>query len=497
MATTTHKKEAVTYASNLIKRMQGSDAVHTTNWDGFPVPDFSAFEVTEAPQHFKSQSGDKNPFANKNSSKLDRKQYLFNNPNVVLGEDKDSPAPSSSSSSKKDKKSKKRNNRLPFSQSGSLSIGDRKDGDKRIDGGRGSDRNDYNSTSGASFIPLSSSDEGPRGGKGSKKRKRAFGNAEDNSDLDTIARQNPNKQQYSDNSKANSRPNRLFQKTSFQPNSSSFSSSFSSSSSSVPLTAEELQRLQETLVGRSEVIEKAYLRLTALPNPDDVRPEHILKLSLQNVKNKARDGADYVNYLCDQLKAIRQDLTIQKIKNDFAIDIYETHARLALENKDLHEYSQCQNKLFELYDEGLSSPSQTEFTAYRILYTIYTEKTEETKLILQRLNSAILCDQWVSMALEIHHSIILGNYSLFFELFREAPVAFKNLIECFIEKIRIAAIRVIIGSFRPSVLVTSLTTLLSFSSESDCTEFLTKRKITAQMSEGKLVVFTTKSQSQA
>jgi hypothetical protein len=42
------------------------------------------------------------------------------------------------------------------------------------------------------------------------------------------------------------------------------------------------------------------------------------------------------------MKAIRQDLTLQNIKDAFAAEVYETHARLALENRDYSNYKQCQ-----------------------------------------------------------------------------------------------------------------------------------------------------------
>jgi hypothetical protein len=67
-----------------------------------------------------------------------------------------------------------------------------------------------------------------------------------------------------------------------------------------------------------------------------VRPEDVLEKALIMVQDSQK------NYLfkCDQLKSIRQDLTVQRIHNHLTAKVYETHARLALEAGDLPEYNQ-------------------------------------------------------------------------------------------------------------------------------------------------------------
>jgi SAC3 family protein LENG8/THP3 len=135
-----------------------------------------------------------------------------------------------------------------------------------------------------------------------------------------------------------------------------------------------------TVKGTSTILEKEYLRLTAPPRPELVRPRVILQEHLNNLKqeyygldtftsdkNKSllagRERTpqsewvkdtdhkeqrkqqnrchrprrrDYL-WFCSQLKAVRQDCTVQRIQGEFAVDVYETHARIALQEGDLNE----------------------------------------------------------------------------------------------------------------------------------------------------------------
>lgn len=135
-------------------------------------------------------------------------------------------------------------------------------------------------------------------------------------------------------------------------------------------------------VGRSQVLERPYLRLTTAPDPSVVRPPEILKQTLELLKKKWRAEGNYT-YICDQFKSIRQDLMVQRVKTEFTVQVYELHARIALEKVsrprklidvqgDLGEYNQCQTRLSELYEEGIKG-SRLEFLAYRILYLLYTQ----------------------------------------------------------------------------------------------------------------------------
>lgn len=195
---------------------------------------------------------------------------------------------------------------------------------------------------------------------------------------------------------------------------------------------------QGPVVGRCQKLEKNYFRLTSAPNPDTVRPLPILQKALDLLKRKWKDEGNY-GYICDQFKSLRQDLTVQHIRTDFTVTVYEIHARIALEKGDLGEYNQCQTQLRVLYAQQLAG-HPTEFKAYRILYFIYTRNWTAMNDALADVTVGDKKDPAVKHALDVRSALALGNYHRFFQLYLDTPNMGAYLMDMFVDRERLSAL---------------------------------------------------------
>ncbi|OCK86037.1 hypothetical protein K432DRAFT_388149 [Lepidopterella palustris CBS 459.81] len=225
------------------------------------------------------------------------------------------------------------------------------------------------------------------------------------------------------------------------------------------------------VVGTCQELEKKYFRLTAPPKPETVRPLVVLEQTLELLKKKWRQENNY-GYICDQFKSLRQDLTVQHIKNAFTVNVYEIHARIALEKGDLGEYNQCQTQLRALYSQNLGG-NPAEFLAYRILYFIHTCNRTDMNDVLADLTPADKSQHAVQHALKVRSALAMGNYHRFFQLYLDAPNMGSYLMDMFIDRERLAALANICKAYKPDVKIRFLTEELGFESDPECIEFLT------------------------
>ncbi|XP_038679907.1 SAC3 family protein A-like isoform X1 [Tripterygium wilfordii] len=229
-----------------------------------------------------------------------------------------------------------------------------------------------------------------------------------------------------------------------------------------------------TVKGTCQDIEKRYLRLTSAPDPTTVRPGEVLQKALLMVQNSHKN---YL-YKCDQLKSIRQDLTVQRIHNQLTVKVYETHARLALEVGDLPEYNQCQSQLMTLYAEGIAG-CHMEFAAYNLLCVIlHSNNNRDVLSSMSRLSDKAKQDEAVKHALAVRRAVTSGNYVMFFKLYKSAPNLNACHMDLYVEKMRYKAVSCMSRSYRPTVPVSYIANVLGF------TRVLPINEVSREVSDG-------------
>lgn len=260
-----------------------------------------------------------------------------------------------------------------------------------------------------------------------------------------------------------------------------------------------------SLVGTCESLTKPYLRLTTYPNPAQVRPLEVLIKSLQLIKRRYIQNEDF-EWANEQLKSVRQDLTVQGIKNNFVLDVYETHARILLENGDLNEYNQCQTMIRTLTtgfsvesSDGAASDdfapngssqdavllkqsdlSTDEFGAYRLLYALVqsswsdlTRELAHTRSMIRRerddsTRSCSCCRH----AILVVKAVTEHDYHSFFRLYESAPHLSAYLMDFLVKRVRASAYERIVAAYRPTISVEHIREALLFQDLEETRKFL-------------------------
>lgn len=202
----------------------------------------------------------------------------------------------------------------------------------------------------------------------------------------------------------------------------------------------------EFIVGTCEDLEKRFLRQTARrADSATVRPKRVLMKSLPHVlarwekandKNCDERKLEY-KWVIDQLKSIRQDLTVQGINDSFTVEVYECNARICAEMDD-SQFRLCLGSLNELYDK-MPHLIKDEFVAYKLLNEIYvgTEKEKGNLLsLVDKMDPMHRKGIAVDCALRLWKAYVNNDYVSFFRLYVLMPYNGPFIVDWFIEKVR-------------------------------------------------------------
>ena len=220
--------------------------------------------------------------------------------------------------------------------------------------------------------------------------------------------------------------------------------------------------IDSPLVGTCQSLEKSFFRLTSAPHPSTVRPEAVLWKALERLQGIHQKRTENYIYLCDQLKGMRQDCTVQRIRNQLTVRVYEMHARVAIENQDIAEFSQCQSQLMALYQEGIPG-CVAEFVAYRLLHLAFQQAGGKSVLaVLGKMEKAISGHPAIVHANKVREAVATSQYCTFFRLYWRAPNLGRQLMSLYADKIRYKGLQIVASAYRPHIQVSYLAEVLGF-----------------------------------
>ncbi|KAF8757558.1 SAC3/GANP family [Rhizoctonia solani] len=168
-------------------------------------------------------------------------------------------------------------------------------------------------------------------------------------------------------------------------------------------------------------------------------------------------------------------LEVQRIKNAFTVQVYEIHARMALEAADVVEFNQCQSNLRLLYEAGIPGHAN-EFLAYRILYLNYTKNRSEINLLLAQLNPETKSTEFVRHALDVQAALLANNYHKFFDLYLKAPNMGGYIMDHMLPRERMSALITMTKAYLHLPL-SFLASELAFDGTADVDRFLSSHSI--------------------
>jgi len=232
------------------------------------------------------------------------------------------------------------------------------------------------------------------------------------------------------------------------------------------------------IVGTCQKLEKPYFRLSSQPDPSVIRPVEVLKKWFGTLIEQWNATNTNYDYILDQFKAIRQDLTVQKIKNDFSAQVYEKNAKISLENGDHGEFNLALTMLESLLREGVQIENQSEFLAYRILYSLVHDdfyKLASSLVLIESTN--LLKEDCILHAFQVVTAVQLCDYHSFFVLYKSAPNLGRFVLEPMIQKMRRMTLKTITKGFRPTISTSYVRTELGFVNIGECLDYLQENKV--------------------
>jgi len=239
------------------------------------------------------------------------------------------------------------------------------------------------------------------------------------------------------------------------------------------------------LKGVSKKLEKEYFRLLHVPTAEEVRSRETCEKAFEFFKARWESERDYV-YMLSMLKALKQDLQVQGIRDQLTVAISEFSARVALEVNDLSEFNSTASHLRGLYRDARRAKHsewtlhQPEFDGYQIYYLLTTKNFVVMSTFLKDLSGRSKSSEIVRNAVELVRAVRGLNSPRFFSIWFRLGKLNQNLLTNVMWNMRYMVLKGIISACSPQAKstypVADLLQILGFKEEEQVLRYLKDAK---------------------
>lgn len=177
----------------------------------------------------------------------------------------------------------------------------------------------------------------------------------------------------------------------------------------------------------------------------DLRPTKVLAQTMDYLIEEIVDRTDQTwtviyHFVFDRIRAIRQDMVIQRIVDESAVEILEkvirfhifAHYKLSDCSLDCFDpyindshLQECLKRLLVLYDNNVSSQNRAEFEGYYLLHNLGSHEAMHRILNLPK---HIKEDELLKLSLKLSFMKLLGNFVAVFRIARKLSFLARCLV---------------------------------------------------------------------
>ena len=230
-------------------------------------------------------------------------------------------------------------------------------------------------------------------------------------------------------------------------------------------------------------LEKSYLRLTEIVDSKDVRDIQEIKKAFKFVKKEIDAGKKDHEWAVDQLRTIRQELTVHNIMNHFSLGVYLVSFKYSLLTKNTQQIRETMGQFFIYINSGLldnvdninNDNESINIISYWIVMAVQDNRSHDLLRLLQIISNQSLYSKQTKQALLFRNWFSIGNYFQVLKFLKDnQDGVFKAIYDLFEDQIKFKFLQSICKGFGPKIKQTVINKYLLFDCLQELKKFLLK-----------------------